>query len=86
MILKHNDNTNENNIEEYPIINEYKYLGILINDKVNMQKHIGSIDKKLDEYFQKNYIINKNTLVLNLLCLFLDIFIDQDYYMVYQHL
>ena len=24
MILKNNENTNENNIEEYPIINEYK--------------------------------------------------------------
>jgi hypothetical protein len=59
MILKHNDNTNENNIEEYPIIKEYKYLGILIDDKMNIQKHIGSIDKKLDEYFQRNYILNK---------------------------
>ena len=59
MILKYNDNTNENNIEEYPIINEYKYLGILINDKMNIQKHIGNIDKKLDEYFQRNYILNK---------------------------
>ena len=26
MILKYNDNTNENNIKEYPSINEYKYL------------------------------------------------------------
>ena len=59
MLLKHNDNTNENNIEEYPIITEYKYLGILINDKMNIQKHIGNIDKKLDEYFQRNYILNK---------------------------
>ena len=40
MILKNNDNANENNIEEYLIINEYKYLGILINDKMNIQKHI----------------------------------------------
>ena len=48
MILKNNDNTNENNIEEYPIINEYKYLGILIYDKMNIKKHIGNIDKKLD--------------------------------------
>ena len=45
MKLKHNDNSNENNIEENPIINEYKYLGILINDKMNIQKHIGNIDK-----------------------------------------
>ena len=59
MLLKHNDNTNENNIEEYPIITEYKYLGILINDKMNIKKHIGNIDKKLDEYFQRNYILNK---------------------------
>ena len=59
MILKHNDNINENNIEDYPIINEYKYLGIQINDKMNIEKHIGNIDKKLDEYFKRNYIINK---------------------------
>ena len=37
MVLKNNNNTNENNIEEYPIINEYKYLGILINDKMNIR-------------------------------------------------
>ena len=37
MLLKHNDNTNGNNIEEYPIITEYKYLGILINDKMNIK-------------------------------------------------
>jgi len=47
--VKENDN-----IEDYPIINEYKYLDILINDKMNIQNHIGNIDKKLDEYFKKN--------------------------------
>ena len=26
---------------------------------MNIQKHIGNIDKKLDEYFQRNYILNK---------------------------
>ena len=66
MILKNkienNDNTNENNIEEYPIISECKYLGILINDQMNIKKHIGNIDKKLDEYFQRNYILNKKYL------------------------
>ena len=35
------------------------YLGILINNKMNIQKHIGNIDKKLDEYFQRNYVLNK---------------------------
>ena len=28
MVLKNNNNANENNIEEYPIINEYKYFYI----------------------------------------------------------
>ena len=58
MILKNNIEKNDN-IDGYPIINEYKYLGIIINDKMNIQKHIGNIDKKLDEYFQRNYVLNK---------------------------
>ena len=58
MILK-NDIKEKDNIDGYPIIKEYKYLGILINDKMNIQNHIGNIDKKLDEYFKKNFILNK---------------------------
>ena len=46
-----NNKKEKDNIEGYPIIKEYKYLGILINDKMNIQNHIGNIDKKLDEYF-----------------------------------
>ena len=37
MILKNNIEKNDN-IDGYPIINEYKYLGIIINDKMNIQK------------------------------------------------
>ena len=32
-----NDIKEKDNIEGYPIIKEYKYLGILINDKMNIQ-------------------------------------------------
>ena len=35
------------NIEGYPILNEYKYLSILIVKKLNIQNHIGFINKKL---------------------------------------
>ena len=49
-ILKNNNEENDN-IDGYPLTNEYKYLGIIINDKMNIQKHIGYINKKLDEYF-----------------------------------
>ena len=49
----------KDNIEGYPIINEYKYLGILIDKKLNIQNHIGFINKKLSEYFRKNYFLNQ---------------------------
>ena len=59
IMIVNNYKIDENNIEGYPIIKEYKYLGILINDKMNIQNHIGSIDKKLKEYFERNYVLNK---------------------------
>ena len=56
MILK-NDTKEKDNIDGYPIIREYKYLGILINFKMNIQNHIGMIAKKLNEYFIKKFYI-----------------------------
>ena len=46
-------------IEWYPVITEYKYLGIMIDNKLKITKHIGNIDKKLKEYFIRNFILNK---------------------------
>jgi len=46
------------NIEGYPILNEYKYLGILIDKKLNIQNHAGFINKKLSKYFRKIYFLN----------------------------
>ena len=46
-------------IEGYPVITEYKYLGIIIDNKLRITKHIGNIDKKLKEYFSRNFILNK---------------------------
>ena len=45
-------------IEGYPVISEYKYLGIMIDNKLKITKHIGNIDKKLKEYFSRNFILN----------------------------
>ena len=52
MILK-NKIENNDNIDDYPIINKYKYLDIMINDKMNIQSHIGNIDKKLKNILKK---------------------------------
>jgi len=58
MIFSNNANDG-NEIEDFPIIKEYKYLGIIINNKMRIKSHIGMIDKKLNEYFKKNYVLNK---------------------------
>ena len=50
MLIKGKEN--DEYIRDYPVIKEYKYLGILINNKLG-------IDKKLNEYFSRNYILNK---------------------------
>ena len=44
MILKGTDDRSE--IEGYPIIKQYKYLGITIDNKMKINNHIGIIDKK----------------------------------------
>ena len=57
MILKGNVDRIE--IEGYRVIKEYNYLGIIINDKMKINKHVGNIDKKIKEYFTINYVLNK---------------------------
>ena len=46
------------NLFEYPVIKEYKYLGIIINNIFKITKN-GNIDKKLNEYFNRNFILYK---------------------------
>ena len=52
-------NENEEYINDYPVIKEYKYLGIIIDNKLNIRIHICNIDKKLNEYFRRNNLLNK---------------------------
>ena len=46
-------------IEGYPVITEYKYLGIMIDNKLRITKHMGNNNKKLKEYLCRNFILNK---------------------------
>ena len=43
----------------YPIIEQYKYLGVLIDKNMSIEKHIKMINDRIDIYFQKNYVLNK---------------------------
>ena len=51
--------------EGYPVITEYKYLGIMIDNKLKITKHIGNIDKKLKEYFNRKFTSNKGYFIVN---------------------
>ena len=50
---------------------EYRYLGVLITNKMGIKKQIGIIDNKLDEYFNRNYMLNQRYFsAKSILCLF----------------
>jgi hypothetical protein len=50
----------ETEIEGYPIRNNYKYLGIRINDKLSPRSHLISVNVKLTNYLKKNeYLIKQ---------------------------
>ena len=83
MILKGNEDRIE--IERYPVIKEYKYLGNKINNKKKKNKYVYNIDKKIGEYFTRNYVLNKRYFSVKSIMLIFYIFMNQDYYMVCQY-
>ena len=71
------------NIERYPILNEYKYLGILIDKKLNIQNHAGFINKKLSKYFRKIYFLNQRYFRVKSIMLLFNYFYKSRLYYVY---
>ena len=45
-------------INGYPIVKRYKYLGVLIDSQLNCKDHIQSVRKRLESYFSRNFMIN----------------------------
>ena len=84
MILK--DTKDRNEIEGYPIIKQYQYLGIIIDNKMKINSHVEIIAKKLNEYFTRNYVLNKRYFTFKSIKLIYGFFINLDYYMDYLHL
>ena len=71
------------NVKGYPILNEYKYLGMLMNKKLNIQNHIGFINKKLTQYFRKNYFLNQRYFSVKSIMLLFNYFYKSRLYYVY---
>jgi hypothetical protein len=50
----------DKDISGYPRVREYKYLGVLMDEKLNCLLHIRAVNKKLSEYLRKNFMLNKH--------------------------
>ena len=60
IIIVNDDGEDPSYIEEYPVVPEYKYLGIMIDSKLTPRYHIDNIKNKVSEYFKRNFMIHKN--------------------------
>ena len=52
---------------------------------MKINKHVCNIDKKIGEYFSRNYVLNKRYFSVKSNLLIFSYFINQDNYMVCQH-
>ena len=58
LILNH-DGADPTVIMGYPVVSEYKYLGILLDSKLSPEHHISALYKKLKEYLQRDKFLQK---------------------------
>jgi hypothetical protein len=54
MLLKGDNKGAMKELLGYPLVKKYKYLGVLINNKMNCPDHIHVITGKLNKYFSRN--------------------------------
>jgi len=59
IIIINDDGTDANNINGYPVVLEYKYLGVLVNTKLSPKYYIWHIRDKVGEYLKRNFMIHK---------------------------
>ncbi|MFM7851446.1 MAG: RNA-directed DNA polymerase, partial [Flammeovirgaceae bacterium] len=59
ILIVNDDSADPNSIEGYSVVNEYKYLGILLDNKLNPKRHISSINAKLKTYLKRNKMLHK---------------------------
>jgi uncharacterized protein (UPF0147 family) len=59
IFIINDDGKDPNQINDFPVVLEYKYLGVLLDTKISPARHIFSIRKKIDTYFQRNGWLHK---------------------------
>ena len=59
ILILNDDGTEPSVIMGYPVVSEYKYLGILLDSKLSPKYHISALNKKLKEYLQRDKFLQK---------------------------
>jgi len=59
IIIINDDGSDSNNIRGYPVVLEYKYLGVLIDTKLSPRHHICSVRDKVSAYLKRNFMLHK---------------------------
>jgi hypothetical protein len=59
ILIFNSDGKDTMDIRGYPVVNYYKYLGILMDHKLDPKRHIKNLNKKLNVYFAKYKMIHR---------------------------
>jgi hypothetical protein len=59
ILIINDDGKDPNTINNYPVVLEYKYLGVLLDTKISPANHIFSIRNKINTYFERNGWLHK---------------------------
>ena len=59
ILIVNDDGTDPNFIEKFPVLSEYKYLGVILNNKLDPRYNISAVNNKLKDYFKRNRMLHK---------------------------
>jgi hypothetical protein len=59
IIVVRDDGKTPRTIMNYPVVQTYKYLGIVLDGKMSPHRHLSKLGEKLAEYLKKNYMLHK---------------------------
>jgi hypothetical protein len=75
IIIINGDSLDSSCIRDYNVVNEYKYLGIMLNSSLNNYSHINNINEKIKIYLKRNKYLHREYFSVNSLLCIIEYFI-----------
>jgi hypothetical protein len=75
IIILNDDGKDSSEIMDFPVVSEYKYLGVIINCKITPRQHIHSINSKIKGYLKRNEMLHRKYFSPFSLLLIMDYFV-----------